>query len=80
MHSRSENEKGFADGARLSAVILLGILAHLRRIHRVPVILAAGVDPLRVFALSSTVPHKIEDATRIKEVFTQLMPYKICLN
>ena len=24
-------------------------------------------------------PHKIEDAIRIKKVFTQLMPYKICL-
>ena len=23
---------------------------------------------------------KVENATRIKEVFTQLMPYKICLN
>ena len=31
-------------------------------------------------SLSSTVPHKIEGATRIKKKFTQLMPYKLCLN
>jgi len=30
--------------------VFLGILAHLRRIYRVPMILAAGVDHLRVFA------------------------------
>ena len=29
--------------------------------------------------LSSTVPHKVGDATRIKKKFTQLMPYKLCL-
>ena len=34
---------------------------------------------LGIASLSSTVPHKIEDAIRIKKVFTQLMPYKICL-
>ena len=37
---------------------------------------ASGVRPC---GLSSTVPPKIEDAIRIKKVFTQLMPYKICL-
>ena len=36
-------------------------------------------NPYQQQRLSSTVPHKVGDATRIKKMFTQLMPYKLCL-
>jgi len=54
--------------------VFLGILAHLRRIHRVPVVLAAGVDPLRVFAAQLALLTATAAAAGLKAALHILFP------
>ena len=58
----------------LGLQVFLGILAHLWRIHRVPVILAAGVDPLRIFTAKLALLTATAAAAGLQAALHVLLP------